>query len=277
MKLKNNTGVALFVYNRPSHFRRVLIALENYKIEELNVFLDGPKNNKDKILQKEIKLTLKRNKYNKSINFKVNYSNKNKGLAKSIMQGLDKLSKRYENILILEDDCVPRKELFYFINKKIKLLRNKNYAAICGYQLPEIHKKSKKKIDTLILKYFVSWGWCVKSSYWKEYRKQYKFFKKNKIKDVLIKKINKLILNKNNVWTIDFIKFNNLQKKKYIFPSMSLIKNIGFDGSGVNSKVTDKLNSIYANSKKITNKNIFNSFYVNLQKKILEKRIRYFF
>ena len=55
MKLKNNTGVALFVYNRPSHFRRVLIALENYKIEELNVFLDGPKNNKDKILQKEIK------------------------------------------------------------------------------------------------------------------------------------------------------------------------------------------------------------------------------
>ena len=88
---------------------------------------------------------------------------------------------------------------------------------------------------------------------------------------------NKLILNKNNVWTIDFIKFNNLQNKKYIFQSMSLIKNIGFDGSGVNSKVTDKLNSIYANSKKITNKNIFNSFYVNLQKKILEKRIRYFF
>ena len=70
--------------------------------------------------------------------------------------------------MILEDDCVPRKELFYFINKKINLLKNKNYAAICGFQLPEIHKKNKNKIDTLILKYFISWGWCVKSSYWKD-------------------------------------------------------------------------------------------------------------
>ena len=58
---------------------------------------------------------------------------------------------------------------------------------------------------------------------------------------------------------------------------MSLIKNIGFDGSGVNSKVTDKLNSIYTYSKKISNENIFNSFYVNLQKKILKDRIKYFF
>lgn len=277
MKLKNNTGVALFVYNRPSHFRRVLIALENYKIEELNVFLDGPKNNKDKILQKEIKLTLKKNKYNKAINFKVNYSSKNKGLAKSITQGLDKLSKKYENILILEDDCVPRKELFYFINKKINLLKNKNYAAICGFQLPEIHKKNKNKIDTLILKYFISWGWCVKSSYWRKYRKSYKILKKNKVKDVLIKKISKLISNKNNVWTIDFIKFNSLEKKKYVFPSMSLIKNIGFDGTGVNSKVTDKFNSLYTFSKKITDQNIFSSFYVNLQKKILTDSIKYFF
>ena len=167
--------------------------------------------------------------------------------------------------------------MFYFINKKVNLLKNKKYAAICGYQLPEIHKKNKNKIDTLILKYFISWGWCIKSSYWREYRKKYKILEKKKIKDILIKKISKLVSNKNNVWTIDFIKFNDLKKRKYIFPSMSLIKNIGFDGSGVNSKVTDKLNSIYTYSKKISNENIFNSFYVNLQKKILKDRIKYFF
>ena len=277
MKLKNITGVALFAYNRPSHLRRVLIALENYKINEVNVFLDGPKNNKDKILQKEIKQTLKANKYNKNINLRVNISNKNKGLAKSINQGLDKLSKIYDNILVLEDDCIPRKELFFFINKKINLLKNKNYAAICGYQLPEIHKKSKKNIDTVILKYFISWGWCVKSSYWKDYRRQNKFFLKIKIKDSLIKKIDRLISNKNNVWTIDFIKFNNLKNKKYIFPSKSLIKNIGFDGSGVNSKITDKLNTIYSYSKKINNNLITSISYENLQKKILKNKIRYFF
>ena len=35
---------------------------------------------------------------------------------------------------------------------------------------------------------------------------------------------------------------NNYIKNKYfIFPNTPLIKNIGFDGSGTNSKVTDKL------------------------------------
>ena len=58
---------------------------------------------------------------------------------------------------------------------------------------------------------------------------------------------------------------------------MSLIKNIGFDGTGVNSKVTDKFNSLYTFSKKITNQNIFSSFYVNIQKKILTDRIKFFF
>ena len=44
-------GICIFAYNRPSHLRRVLISLENYKKIRKNifVFLDGPKNNKDKI------------------------------------------------------------------------------------------------------------------------------------------------------------------------------------------------------------------------------------
>ena len=128
-----------------------------------------------------------------------------------------------------------------------------------------------------ILKYFISCGWCVKSNYWKDYRRKQKFFLKKGIKDSLIKKIDKLILNKNNIWTIDFIKFNNLKNKKYIFPSKSLIKNIGFDGSGVNSKITDKLNTIYSYSKKISNNLISSISYENLQKEILKNRIRYFF
>ena len=31
-----------------------------------------------------------------------------------------------------------------------------------------------------------------------------------------------------------------MSKKKYIYPNFSLVKNIGFDGTGVNSKITNK-------------------------------------
>ena len=47
--------IVIFAYNRPSHFKRVMIALQNNKIKnKIYLFLDGPKNNNDKILQRDI-------------------------------------------------------------------------------------------------------------------------------------------------------------------------------------------------------------------------------
>ena len=40
----NSVGIAIFAYNRPSHLRRVLIALEDLNIRNIEVFLDGPRN-----------------------------------------------------------------------------------------------------------------------------------------------------------------------------------------------------------------------------------------
>ena len=48
MKLPDNLTIAVFAYNRPSHLRRVLISLEDYKIKNIDLFLDGPKNLKDR-------------------------------------------------------------------------------------------------------------------------------------------------------------------------------------------------------------------------------------
>ena len=62
-KNSNELGIGIFAYNRPSHLRRVLISLENYKIKTAHIFLDGPKNSKDKIIQKEILFMTKYNPY----------------------------------------------------------------------------------------------------------------------------------------------------------------------------------------------------------------------
>ena len=91
MRLPNDIAIAVFAYNRPSHLRRVLISLEDYKIKKINLFLDGPKNLKDKILQKEIIFMIK---YNKLLNIKLIRLKKNVGLAKSIISGIDYLTKK---------------------------------------------------------------------------------------------------------------------------------------------------------------------------------------
>ena len=277
MKLKKNFCIALFAYNRPSHLRRVLISLENYKIDRINIFLDGPKNKNDKIIQKEIKQIIKDHQYNRSINKKIHISKKNKGLAKSITSGLDSLTKKFEYVLVLEDDCIPRNEFFKYIFKNLKRLKEKEFAGICCYQIPKIHNlfKSEKVIKNLILKYFIPWGWCVRSKDWIEYR-EFKP-KKNKIEDKIISKIDRLTINTKKIWSLKFMKFNFLNNKKFIYPSKSLIKNIGFDGSGVNSKVTDKFLTEYSSSSTISSKVTASDKISKTQELFLSKTVKYFF
>ena len=277
IKISKTDTVAIFAYNRPSHLRRVLISLENYKIPKAYIFLDGPRNKKDKILQKEIIFHVK---YNPFIDLKLIRSSKNKGLAKSIMLGINYLSKKFENIIILEDDCVPRKEFFLFINKiKSSKYFKKNHNPICGYQFPQLHSK-ENKLSTVMLNYFIPWGWCINAKLWSKYILYLKK-KSQKTNDSLIKKISKICLKKENksIWSKKFIEFNLIFDKKIIFPNRSLIKNIGFDGSGINSSITDKFNTVYT---KFPTKNFKMNFnqnnkLENKQKKILLKSIKYFF
>ena len=121
--------IVIFAYNRPSHFKRVMIALQNNKIKnKIYLFLDGPKNNNDKILQKDILGSItKVGKFNKFGNrqIKVFRNIKNLGLAKSVLKGLDKVSKIHKSFIVLEDDVIPYSNMVPFFSKCIKHTRKK--------------------------------------------------------------------------------------------------------------------------------------------------------
>ena len=73
------------------------------------------------------------------------------------------------------------------------------------------------------------------------------------------------------------MRFNRDNNKNFIFPSKSLIKNIGFDGSGINSKITDKFNTDYFPNIKSSSKLSYDNKLILLQEKILLKRIKFFY
>jgi len=280
MKIPSDTAIILFGYNRPSHLMRVIIALEDYNIKDIHLFLDGPKNLKDRAIQKQIIFIVKQSK---NINFTLYKSQKNLGIAKSINRGLNLISKKYKKMIIIEDDCVPRKEFFHFFNK---MLNAKNFSseigAICSYQFPKMHEKNKSIIYPMLLNYFIPWGWATTSSHWVNFAKYNKnkdnFYSKKKFPKV-IKKLNTLVKNnKKNIWSLNFIIYNFLIDKKFIFPNKSLVKNIGFDGTGVNSKITNNFDTFYTPTKKINDKDIIeNDKSTKEQEKILLKYIKYFY
>ena len=223
MKIKKNIGIAIFAYNRPSHLRRVFIALEDYKIKNsINVFLDGPKKKEDKILQNEIKFLIKTNS---KLKLKLTCSKKNQGIKKSLNNNIDHLSKIYDYLIVLEDDTIPRRNFFNFIEKMIKYNYSNDIAAVCGYQLPKIHKHQSKIINFIKLDNFIPWGWVVKSSYWKNYRKLPRKKKKmndKNLKSILIIRILKRIKNKKSkIWSVDFMIYNSIKKNIFILQNHS--------------------------------------------------------
>ena len=277
------TVIIIFAYNRPSHLKRVLIALENNKVKnDIYLIIDGPKNKSDKINQEAIALSLTRfgNK-NKRI-VKIIKRKKNLGLAKSITGGITYLSKKYQNLIILEDDTIAYKNFIMFVEKHLKLIKSSdNIQVICGYQFPNFEKKNNT-LKTLVLSNFVSWGWAIKSREWQAYQK---FRKKNKKKNI------KLVPNflrhyfqdkyaikqKKNIWSLDFMYYNFNKGNKYIFPNTSLIKNIGFDGSGVNSKATTKLQVKEDKVNKFDFTKLNSKTLINRQTKIISKNLKLFY
>lgn len=270
------TATIIFAYNRPSHLKRVLVSLEDYGLKKFFIFLDGPKNEKDKLIQNEILFTLKNIKFAKISLIK---NKKNQGLANSIIKGVSKLFKKYENVIIIEDDCVPFKNFFSFISDQLDTDYFKmNCAAVCSYMFPEISQKNSKKLNPIKLNYFIPWGWATNRENWNDFIKNKK---KNKIQynfsTIYSKILNKI--NKKNIWSLDFIYNNFNSKKKYIYPNYSLVKNIGFDGSGVNSKINNSLRVIANTNKSIKkSNNILLNYKIQLkQEKILSKKINLFY
>ena len=89
--------IVIFAYNRPSHFKRVTIALQNIRVQnKIYLIIDGPKNQKEKILQEDILGSVEVignfNKFKKN-QITIIKNKKNLGLAGSILNGLDKVSK----------------------------------------------------------------------------------------------------------------------------------------------------------------------------------------
>ena len=71
--------------------------------------------------------------------------------------------------------------------------------------------------------------------------------------------------------------YNFIKNYQYIFPNTSLIKNIGFDGSGVNSKATTKLQVREEKVSRISFEKINSKLLIRKQIKIIKKNINLFY
>ena len=262
-----DTAIGIFAYNRPSHLKRILISLSNHKLENLYVFLDGPKNSVDRNNQDEIKLMI--NNFPSQI--KLIKRKVNLGLKKSITSGVNYLASKHSKFIIIEDDCVPFYNFFNYFYNSFKILENDDESeVICAYQHPKLTKKFKKYYN-LKLDMFIPWGWGTLSKNWNNYQNSKYVGNLPGIYKNLIKS-----KNKNSIWSLNYISYIYNEKKKCIYPSHSMIKNIGFDGSGVNSKNTN-LFRVLEKRVKLSTDCVYLSNVANYQKGLFKNKLKFFY
>ena len=238
--------IVLFVYNRPWHTKKTLDALAKNELanaSELYVFCDGPKQGARSEVLNSISetRTIAKNE-NRFEKLTVIEAPLNKGLAKSIIEGVTEIVNKYGKIIVLEDDIVTSPGFLNYMNDALDLYQKEDKVMhVSGYMYPV----KKELPETFFIRPTSCWGWATWSNRWKFFDRNPKALF-NRMDEASRKKfdlngtnefwpqITKNMTGEINTWAIFWYAEIFLRGGLCVSPSQSYTGNIGFDGSGTN-------------------------------------------
>lgn len=239
----------LFTYIRSYHTGQVISSLKHSTIQpqKLFIFQDGLKRGDDEIQWRKV------NDLVNSIDWcdkEVITAEHNKGLADSIVTGINYAFREYDAVIVLEDDCVPTANFIDFMQQCFEMYKDKkNVYSVSGYSWPIALEK--KEYDVYGCGRISSWGWGTWKDRWRIFKKDYELASKMKkeksasenlalwgmdLEDTLVGNIRGICDSWAVFWALNVI----AQKGICISPYESFIRNIGMDGTGVHCGVTDQ-------------------------------------
>ena len=248
--------VILISYKRAWHTEQVLTALKEHNIKNLFIFSDGPKNKYDLSDVYETRLLFQRIDWTTPT---IIERDKNIGLVNSIVSAVNYVFRKFDRVILLEDDCVPQEHFFEFIGTCLdKYEYNEKIFGISGYTVPIPESILKKyPYDLYFFPRIGSWGWATWKRAWQHFEPDLAESYKKAIEDnvdlsqggddipLMLKEM--IDGRVKDVWTLHWILTVYLKKGCYIYPTISHIENIGMDGTGIHCGKTDKFLSRIAN------------------------------
>ncbi|HEY4324116.1 MAG TPA: glycosyltransferase family 2 protein [Mucilaginibacter sp.] len=278
--------IVLFVYNRPWHTEQTLNALASNRLANestLYIYADGQKDDATAEELANINNTrnlIKGKKYCKEV-FIIE-SEFNLGLANAIIKGVTEIVNKYGKIIVLEDDLVTHPFFLTYMNRYLEIYANsESVISLHGFMYP-----IKKKISSpFFLKGADCWGWATWKRGWDLFEHNGKLLldrivQKNAEKEFnfnnsynYMSLLEAQIAGKVNSWAVRWYASAFLLNKLTLYPPISLVQNIGFDGSGTHKDYIDSQLRVAINAEEFEIKVIGTSENKNIKKRI-EKYFR---
>lgn len=242
-----SSPVAMFVYNRPSHALASLEALARNRGFEhcsVHVFSDGPRTAADAASVRAVRSGIRRLDFE---NVVVVERRLNLGLSQSIKRGIADVLESSDRVIVLEDDLLTHPGFLEFMNAALERYRNApKVRAINGFMYPRAFPSADR---ALILPYMSSWSWATWRDSWLDQplslkqahnvlRQRRSLRREADIGGVYpyYLALNRSLRGPRDefalLWALNIFLSGGVS----VWPSASLVRNIGFDGSGDHSR-----------------------------------------
>lgn len=249
----NLAPIVLFAYNRPSHVKQTLESLYLNPMadqSDLFIYVDGPKPNASPETLaniQQVKKVIREQQWCKSVT--IYEAEKNKGLARSVIEGVTATVKKNGKIIVIEDDVIVSPYFLKFMNDSLEFYKNNESVLSIGswnYFCP-----SEKLNENFFLRYPDSIAWATFARAWNLFEADASLLlKKLKVQnrlralnaDSATPYFEKMLINqiegKVDSWAIRWTATAVLNQKFSFYPRYSLSKHIGF-GKGATHEVND--------------------------------------
>ena len=163
-------AIAIFVYRRPEHTRRLLRSLSQCKGVEnclLYVYCDGPSDRSEQKSVDSVAKLVETIRFTRSVT--ITRRKAHSGLAESIISGVSDVLKQHDRVVVLEDDLRLSEEALSYFDFFLKRFETADTVfSVSGYSQAEdkIPALERYPFDIYFLGRNSSWGWATWADRW---------------------------------------------------------------------------------------------------------------
>lgn len=168
---KSLAPIVMISYNRPDWVRLSLnnVALAHGAVDhEIFMFIDGPRNKDDKVLQDRI-CEIAVSYQQKLPKLSIIRRDHNFGCRGNIVDAISTVIRKYGKVIVIEDDVlVSRTFLEYMDDALIFYKDDKSIWSVNAYQSPELHIPKDYPYDIYLNPINLCWGWGTWKDRWEQ-------------------------------------------------------------------------------------------------------------
>jgi hypothetical protein len=162
-------AILIIAYRRADALAKILDICLLSGIENLFIHVDGPKDLSAVRDVEEVTRVAHDFSKNKNLTVRLLTQTENFGCAVSLIKAVDSAFSHVDELIVLEDDCIPSSDFWSFSDQAFKIMNlDSSIALFCG---PQFGPTNVLHSNWFLSSYPFHWGWGTNSERWQDVRK----------------------------------------------------------------------------------------------------------